>query len=253
MTLNSLRWVFTVQCFLWYICFRQLESSWMPSRNSRCDTMCDVTKAWKKNATQCVDVAVFESRRLCKISRIPKTLSTSCTRRGSGTSEIQVVWFVCKLSPLGFGQEGMSNEDIQRTTETEFRGLRQNKLPWRTSDLFCFLQLSFWRKSIFATSHVLFWMTFALSFQLFSTLNFVQRMLTDPGQMEELMSKLVNNAGDPGIGQIPKKSRRFFEPFSAAVNLEQVNIQRRDLDLIRDTALSRNGVSLWHHLATLMD
>lgn len=26
----------------------------------------------------------------------------------------------------------------------------------------------------------------------------IQRMLTDPGQMEELMSKLVNNAGDPG-------------------------------------------------------
>ena len=25
-------------------------------------------------------------------------------------------------------------------------------------------------------------------------------MLTDPGQMEELMSKLVNNAGDPGLG-----------------------------------------------------
>lgn len=196
---------------------------------------------------------LFESRRLCKISRIPKTLSTSCTRRGSGISEIQVAWFVCKLSPLGFGQEGMSNEDIQRTTETEFRGLRQNKLPWGTSDLFCFLQLSFCRKSIFATSHFLFWMTFALSFQLFSTLNFVQRMLTDPGQMEELMSKLVNNAGDPGLGQIPKKSRRFFEPFSAAVNLEQVSIQRRVLDLIRVAAVSRNGVSLWHHLATLMD
>lgn len=96
-------------------------------------------------------------------------------------------------------------------------------------------------------------MTFALSFQLFSTLNFVQRMLTDPGQMEELMSKLVNNAGDPGLGQIPKKSRRFFEPFSAAVNLEQVSIQRRVLDLIRVAAVSRNGVSLWHHLATLMD
>lgn len=26
----------------------------------------------------------------------------------------------------------------------------------------------------------------------------IQRMLTDPGEMEELMSKLVNNAGDPG-------------------------------------------------------
>ena len=25
------------------------------------------------------------------------------------------------------------------------------------------------------------------------------RMLTDPGEMEELMSKLVNNAGDPGL------------------------------------------------------
>ena len=36
----------------------------------------------------------------------------------------------------------------------------------------------------------------------------VLRMLTDPGQMEELMAKLLNNAGDPGQRKTLKPKKK---------------------------------------------
>lgn len=46
----------------------------------------------------------------------------------------------------------------------------------------------------------------------------IQRMLTDPGQMEEMMSKLVNNAGDPG-----EHSRKLTGAEEAAKEAEELH------------------------------
>ena len=48
------------------------------------------------------------------------------------------------------------------------------------------------------------------------------RMLTDPGQMEELMAKLLNNAGDPG-----ETSRKLNGAEAAAKEAEDLHKRQR--------------------------